>query len=68
MKTISLIAILAAVFVAHAWDPAPVVVPVQGGGTATTSKFGDGYTSRARAAGRPIRPPSLAAGQSPATA
>ena len=46
MKTRILIAILAAALVAHAEDQTPVVVPVQGGGTATTSKFGDGYITR----------------------
>jgi len=45
MKTIIMIAILAAALVAHAGDQTPVVVPVQGEGTAT-SKFGDGYITR----------------------
>ena len=46
MKTSILIAILAAALVAHAGDQTPVVVPVHGGGTATASKFGDGYITR----------------------
>ena len=46
MKTFTLIAILASALVAQADDKTPVVVPVQGGGTATTSKFGDGYITR----------------------
>ena len=47
MKTL-LLGILATALVVHAGDktPAPVVVPVQSGGTATTSKFGDGYINR----------------------
>jgi len=46
MKTSILIAILASALLSHADDKTPVVVPVQGGGTATTSKFGDGYITR----------------------
>ena len=49
MKTPSLIAILASAFLAHADDKkpqVPVVLPVQIQGTATTSKFGDGYITR----------------------
>ena len=46
MKTIILIAIIASALVAHAGDQPPVVIPVQGGVTATTSKFGDGYITR----------------------
>lgn len=46
MKTRILIAILASALFAYGGDNAPVVVPVQSGGTATTSKFGDGYITR----------------------
>ena len=49
MKTKILIAILASAFLAHADDKkpqVPVVLPGQVAGTATTSKFGDGYITR----------------------
>ncbi|TSA33466.1 MAG: hypothetical protein D4R65_07740 [Verrucomicrobiaceae bacterium] len=41
-----LLAILASILLANAGDTAPVAIPVQGGGTATTSKFGDDYITR----------------------
>ena len=49
MKTNIIIAILATALIVHADDKTPVVVPVQGCGTSTTSKFGDGYFSASSA-------------------
>jgi len=46
MNLILCIVVLASALVAHAGDKTPVVVPVQGGDTAATSKFGDGYITR----------------------
>ena len=46
MNHIFCIVVLASALVAQAGDKTPVGVPVQGGDTATTSKFGDGYSMR----------------------
>jgi len=51
MKKRILSTLLATAILVHADDKKekpliPVVIPVQGGGSATTSKFGDGYITR----------------------
>ena len=46
MKIPLLLAILSTSIVVQAGDITPVVVPVQGSGTATTSQFGNGYITR----------------------